>query len=92
MKHVIHTPTEQFGFVETEFGNEETGAAFINHRELVWASKPGCGLTAKEFNDILDEYLTSNKIAGDPGIMARMNTEQCAIIQAIKRSKKRTNK
>ena len=41
---------------------------------------------------ILDELLTTNKITGDPGMVESMNLDQQMIIQAIKRSRARTNK
>lgn len=92
MKHTIHTPTEQYGFVETEF--EENGAETLQlHRAIVEAVKGGTdavGMDTKEFNGVLDELLTTNAITGDPGMMEKMNVEQQTIIQAVKRSRART--
>lgn len=95
MKHIIHTPTEQYGFVESEFEHDDSiGSEDIigEHRALVTLAKAGAdavGMDTKEFNSVLDEFLLTGKIAGDPGMMEAMNAEQQAIIQAIKRSRKR---
>lgn len=97
MKHTIHTPTEQFGFVETEFGENDFSDAptvmnlIAAHKDIVETVKPKEGMPSDEFNGILDEYLTTDKIDGDPGMTEKMSVAQLAIIQAIKRSRKRTN-
>lgn len=92
MIHRIHTPTEQFGFVETEWESDTPTDIAARHAEVVEAAKPKTGIDSTDFNQVLDEYLTTGAIPGDPGIIERMSVEQVAILQAIKRSKKRTNK
>lgn len=91
MRHTIHTPTEQFGYVETEFDQTTlAGDAYSLHTTLVEIAKPSTGMDSKDFNQILDEYLANGNIVGDPGVFQRMSVEQVAIIQAIKRSRART--
>jgi len=43
------------------------------------------------FNAVLDEFLRSKTISGDPGMMETMTPDQKEIIQAIKRAYKRIN-
>lgn len=47
-------------------------------------------MTDKEFNAILDEYLETGVISGDPGILQKMYPAQKEILQAIKKSRARS--
>jgi hypothetical protein len=92
MKYHIRVPAEQFAYLEAEFeGTADEAVAEYRHlTSLVAGAK---GLESKDFNAILDEYLTTGKISGDPALVAeQMSVEQVAIIQSIKRSRARTNK
>ena len=88
MKHIITTKTDEFCKVDTEFeGSAEE--AIEKSKYLIALAKPQTGISSAEFNDILDMYLATGKIDGDPGMFEKMSVEQVAILQAIKRSIKR---
>ncbi len=87
----LHIPTEQYGFLEVEFdGSPED--AFAEYSRLTSIIKGGTGMDTKDFNKVVDELMSKNSISGDPGMVELMNAEQVMIIQAIKRSRARTNK
>ena len=88
----LRIPTKDpYAYLEVQFdgGAEEAVAEYHRVTALV-AGKPG--MEPKEFNAVLDAYLTNNKIQGDPGMFEIMSQEQIGIMQAIKRSRARTNK
>ena len=86
----IRIPIEQYSFIELDF--EGSAEDTLNeYRRLTKMATGGVGMDTKDFNKILDEYLTTKSISGDPGLMESMNIEQQGIIQAIKRSLKRIN-
>lgn len=80
MKHTIHTPTEQFGFVETEFDDTDTSVGIVaTHEGLVDTIKNeigGTGMPEKQFNEILDLMIAREKIQMDPGELETMNKAQ----------------
>lgn len=96
MKHTIHSKIGDFEFVETEIEEDTVledisiGELFEKHRSIVEIAKPQTGMDSRDFNAVLDDYLTNNKIVGDPGMFEKMSVEQAAILQAIKRSRART--
>lgn len=91
MIHHIRVPAEQFAYLETDIEGTPEEAVDL-YRKITYLITQAKGIETKEFNAVLDEYLTTNKIDGDPGIIERMSVEQVAILQAIKRSRARTNK
>ncbi len=104
MKHVIHTPTADFAYVESELTDErnEHGVREKNDpRELVIAhnalvrevkGEDVAGLSQVDWNAILDDYLENGEIVGDPGDIAdRMNKAQKYVMNEIKKSIKRRN-
>lgn len=71
--------------IEREFNsNEEVVAEYQAITDYI---KNGSGLSAKDFNEVIDNYLTVGDM--DSEDYAGMNKEQMDIIQAIKRSIKR---
>lgn len=95
MKHIIHTPTADFAYVESEYDEEDIGKMGIEivqmHREVVNLVKnEGNGLPEKEFSEIVDEYIATNKMADGADRYEQMNRDQKMIIQCLKRSFKRT--
>jgi hypothetical protein len=92
----LRIPTaDQYAYIEVPFFGSADDA-FAEYQRLMAMVKGGEGLEPKEFNAILDEYLATGKIGEtadfDPGVFDRMNLDQQMIIQAIKRSRARTNK
>ena len=91
MIHHIRVPAEQFAYLETDFEGSPEEAVQL-YRQITYLVTQAKGIDPKEFNAVLDEYLVNDSISGDPGITEAMSVEQLAIIQAIKRSRARTNK
>jgi len=48
-------------------------------------------MTDKEFNQILDELLSTKKLSGDPGILDEMDQLQRYTINSVKKSLRRIN-
>ena len=92
MKHTIHTPTADFAYVETEYesSTEQIAVAVLEHTALVAGIKGGEGLDEKEFNRVLDEYLTTKTVVNGTEHYAAMNLQQQGVFQTIKRSFART--
>lgn len=99
MKITYRIPTkEQFAFIEVVKDYENPiDTLYIKsyYDELTNAFKEkeaGPGLPTKEFNDVLDEYIVTGKIANGADLYAQMDETQQRVIQEIKKSKNRTNK
>jgi hypothetical protein len=92
MTNTLRIPTnDQYGFIEVQFEGTPD-EAYEEYRRLVALVKGGGGLERKEFIAILDEYLTTKKLSGDPGVLSQMNDDQQLVIQEIKKSYARANK
>ena len=92
MKTILRIPcTEQYAYIEHEFEGSADDAV-TEYRRLTQLVTGGTGMDTKDFNKIVDELMVKNSISGDPGMMESMNIEQATVIQAIKRSRARTNK
>lgn len=98
MRHKIHTPTEQFGFVETEFEHpalhideEQFEHEVASHKMLVGLVKGeiGLGITDTQFNHILDTYLATGTFSNGDDLFHQMNEVQQGTLQEIKKSRKR---
>lgn len=88
MKAKIRVATDMYEFIELEVdGTSEQ--LWDTYKELKAYTKEVKGLSDKEFNAALDEYLNTNSIKNGTEIYAQMNPQQQSIIQAIKRSIKR---
>lgn len=92
MKHTIHTPTEQYGYVETEFETDYAGA-IEEHKTVVGVvtDEGGVGVPNRDFIAILDELWQSERLVGDPGIVEKMSASQREILRAFKLVIKRAN-
>lgn len=88
MKHVIHTPTADFAYVETEFEQDQEDVAMQHHRYIVGMEKSGPGLAT--FKEALDEYLTTGALKNGTELWQEMNDNQRFVFQEIKKSKQRT--
>lgn len=89
MKVIFHIPTEQFGFIEFEHEVEDIDEAHGMYHSLKWG---GTGLSDKEFNAVIDEYLNTGTVIGGMEKYERMDTRQQDVVQVIKRALKRINK
>jgi hypothetical protein len=92
MKTLLRIPTnEQYAYIEHEFEGS-ADEAVEEYQRLTQLVKGGSGLPEKEFNGILDHYLSGEPFVGDE-IMAQiemMSAQQRWTMNAIKRSKART--
>lgn len=97
MKHTIHTPTEQYGYVETEIdGTHLVETGIEAHQAAVAIVKAGNesgeGIPHKEFLAILDELYKTKKLAvDDPGIVQQMNQAQQNGLRALSIAIKRNS-
>ncbi len=58
MKHLLHIPTEAYGFIEQEFEGEPADAVAAYSRLKHFATD-GPGVGAREFAKIVHEYVTT---------------------------------
>ena len=98
MKITYRIPTEMYAYVEVE---AEVGKTNPTPKEIradyelyVEAFKPTPvnSLPDKEFNAVVDEYLTKKTITNGQEAYEKMSPKQQDIIQAIKRSYQRLKK
>jgi hypothetical protein len=87
MKYKAHVPTEQYGFIEAVFNQEEGRNPADVYAELSAMFKPREGLDEKEFNAFIDAQLLGDSNHID--MYEKASTEQKKIIQTIKRALKR---
>lgn len=64
-------------------------AVLEHYRALQRAYTGGTGLSTKQFNDALDEYLKTGTLKDGTNLYAEMNPQQQSIFQEIKKSLKR---
>ena len=89
MTTTIRLPLGQFEFIEQSFDEEMTPEAAVEaFRSLKRAYSPeaGDGLTPKDMNAALDEYLSTGNLKSGTELYAKMNLEQQTVFQAVKRS------
>ena len=90
MKYHLRVPTEMYAYIEAEYEGDTPGAVAA-YRELTDAVKVKpdevVGLSALEFNRVLDKYLWQNNI--DVGDFEQLNLAKQAVLQEIKKSKAR---
>lgn len=88
MKYIIRIPTLQYAYLETEF--EGTAEEAINEHEKILFlynnRKPyeEQGLAPKDWNKLLDRYLTENSI--DMEEYSKLSNRQQLLINEIKKS------
>ena len=87
MKSTIRIPTEQYAYLEFEVEGSAEEIIAEYHR-ITDLYKGGEGLVQADFNEVLDNYLwgSADMEADD---YAAMSVVQKAVIQEIKKSKKR---
>lgn len=99
MKTTYHVPVEQFGFIELEMLETEelTQEAITSRIEAYRAIsgvvkvEAGLGLPEKDFQQALDEYLSTGTLEGGTELYAQMSAEQQKTFQTLKRAFKRIN-
>jgi hypothetical protein len=93
IKAEIRIPTTQFGFITLNVEVEDAAAAIAAHNEAVklYNTPPEAvgGLTVKEMNACLDEFLLTGTVKGGIELWEKMNPMQKEIFQTIKRATKR---
>lgn len=88
MKVKLHLPVEEYGFIEAELhveSDEEAIEAYNALKRLKIA--PTEGLSPKDWNRALDEYLGQNKMSVE--LYEGMSERQRLLINEIKKSFKR---
>ena len=91
LKHEILIPSNvvEYSNIKFEFlGTAEQ--AIDEYYRLFNLFRGGAGMNDKEFNEVIDEYLSTQKIADGADRYEAMNRDQKMIIQCLKRSFKRT--
>lgn len=94
MKHVIHSATGQYEFVESEWENGDPYGIIENHNAVVREVKgepAGVGLGDKEWRALIDAYL-NNKPYDYESVIERLNEKQRWALNQIKLSRVRTKK
>lgn len=85
----MHVPVEQYGYIGiTEFDGTVEEAADLYH-EIKEALKPKIGISVKDFNKALDQYLKDG--TGNTEVYLSMSPAQKAVFQEIKKSVGRIN-
>ena len=85
-----HIPTEQFGYTEVEMAETE----FVPYNEaksLYGACGASEGLSTKEFNSAVCEYLETGELKEGTELYQRMSPEQKEWFQITKKAVKRIN-
>lgn len=92
MKFTLRLPLEQYAFAEMNIEAEDVAAAAQAYADLQSAFKVGDGIPQKDFNALLDEYLSTGTTTDGAGVWEDMSDFQRGVFQEIKKSLKRTNK
>lgn len=91
MKHLLRVPTnEQYAYIEQEFEGTPEGAVEA-YDALTRLVKVGTGLELKPWNDLVDSYLETGSMSGDPGDLENLNAAQKWFVNEVKKSIKRRN-
>ena len=93
MKTLYHIPTEQYGFIEVEADVYDT-RSYEDVKALYIKSitppnspnSPEMGIPTKEFNQALDEFLTTNTLKDGANLYEQMSLPQRSVFQEIKKS------
>lgn len=91
MIHEILIPSNITEYSNIKFQFEGTAEQAIDeYYRLFNLFRGGAGMSDKEFNEVVDEYIATNKIADGADRYEQMNRDQKMIMQTLKRSFKRT--
>lgn len=87
MKVKLHIPTETFGYIETEVEVETIGEALhLYDASVKLKIAPTEGLTDKEFNRVVDEYLSTGSVKDGTNLWEQMSLPQREWFQTTKRA------
>lgn len=89
--NILRIPTaDPYAYMEVQ--HEGTAdEAFAEYKRLTALVKGGAGLERKDFIRVLDEYLSTKTLSGDPGVLAEMSDDQQLVIQEVKKAYARIN-
>src|SRR3990167_11034013 len=91
LRHKLLIPSNIAEYSNVEFEFEGTAEEAIDeYYRLFNLFRGGAGMNDKEFNEVIDEYLSTQKIADGADRYEAMNRDHKMIIQTLKRSFKRT--
>ena len=91
MIHELLIPSNIAEYSNVKFQFEGTAEQAIDeYYRLFNLFRGGVGMSDKDYNEVIDEYLSTQKIADGADRYEAMNRDQKMIIQALKRSFKRT--
>jgi hypothetical protein len=83
--HELRIPTDMYAYLNIQFcGSPEE--AFAEYQRLTAMVKGGAGLERKDFIKILDEYIATKQLSGDPGLVEQMSLDQQLVINEIRKS------
>ena len=86
LTHELRIPTaDMYGYMNIQFRGS-ADEAYSEYLRLMSMVKGGAGLERKDFIKVLDEYLTTKQLTGDPGIIEAMSPDQQLVISEIRRS------
>jgi hypothetical protein len=91
MRAKLRIPTaESFAFIEVDMEGDEH-EIHDTYQRMTAIVRSGFGLDDTEWHQLLDEYRTTGKIVGDPGMLEACNAEQKRVLNELKKSFKRAN-
>jgi hypothetical protein len=83
---ILRIPTaDPYAYIEVQFDGTPD-EAFDEYKRLTALVKGGAGLERKDFIAILDDYLKTGQMTGDPGILSEMSDDQQLVISEIRKS------
>lgn len=89
MKYELHIPVEQYGFVAAMIETEDPDEVVEHYNALKASFSVGDGLSAKDMDKFLEEYLGTSTVKNGTESYVQMNPEQQRWVQCIKRALKR---
>lgn len=90
IKATLRIPTEeQYAYIELQMDVDSEDAAVEAYKRVTGLVKGGQGLDIKEWQSVLDEFLSTDTVIDGISYWERMNNTQRNILQEIKKSMKR---
>jgi len=84
----IRVSTDQYEFIELDYEGD-VDAIWDEYKRLKARTIHKAGLSEREFNKFLDDYISTGTIENGQELYVQMNPVQQNIVQCIKRSIKR---
>lgn len=92
MKITHRIPTKEYAYVEVEIPENkviEASEIALVHKELLDAFAPQIGLSEKDFNRCVDEYMNTGTLKDGTELYNSMSDKQKYVFQVLKRHGKR---